>query len=102
MGALDDDKLAALTGALRAILKEHGIAVCGTPYGKHLGQGLAEFRVRRETQRTQALLRVFFHAYGHRRILLLGGYDKGIDPSERRQQREIRAARRCLREFRSR
>lgn len=35
-------------------------------------------------------------------ILLIGGYDKGGDPSERRQQREIREARRLLMQFQER
>ena len=35
-------------------------------------------------------------------ILLIGGYDKGGDPSERRQQREIREARRLLAQFKER
>ena len=33
------------------------------------------------------LLRVFVHFHGAKVILLIGGYDKGGDPSERRQQR---------------
>jgi hypothetical protein len=48
------------------------------------------------------LLRVLCHAYGSRVILLLAAYDKGADPSKKRQQREIATARRRLREFRSR
>ena len=35
----------------------------------------------------------FCHAHGKRVILLLGGYDKGRDPSPRRQKREIASAR---------
>ena len=42
------------------------------------------------------LLRVFVHFHGERVILLLSGYDKGDDPSERRQQLEIADARRHL------
>lgn len=102
MDSLDDEKLAALIAALRTILAKHGLDVCGTPYGKQLGTGLAEFRVRRDTPSGHVLLRVFFHAYGRRRILLLSGYDKGVDPSDRRQQKEIRRARQLLREFRDR
>jgi hypothetical protein len=45
------------------------------------------------------LLRVFCHAHGHRVILLLAGYDKGADPSRKRQQREIDVARRRLADF---
>lgn len=56
-----------------------------------------------ETQRKSTaenvLLRVFFHAHGDRLILLLGGYDKGRDPSKKRQQSEIDAARMRLTEW---
>jgi len=44
-------------------------------------------------------LRGFCHARGDRVVLLLGGYDKGADPSRRRQQREIETARRRLADF---
>jgi hypothetical protein len=100
MASLDDERLAALIGATRGILAEQGIGVCGTPYGKHLGHGLCEFRIRRETAQGTILLRMFFHAYGKRRVVLLSGYDKGADPSDKRQQREIRRARTLLRDFR--
>lgn len=48
------------------------------------------------------VLRVFCHSRPSRRILLLGGYDKGADASPRRQRREIELARRRLAEFLSR
>ena len=48
------------------------------------------------------LLRVFCHAYGDRITLLLGGYDKGEDPSEKRQERAIAEARRRLEAWRRR
>jgi hypothetical protein len=50
----------------------------------------------------RVLLRVFFHSYGKRVVLLLGGYNKGKDPSERRQQREIATARKRLEGFKAR
>ena len=46
------------------------------------------------------LLRVFFHPHGDRLILLLAAYDKGADPSENRQQREIKIARKRLQAWR--
>ncbi|MDX6706495.1 MAG: hypothetical protein QOF69_1383 [Solirubrobacteraceae bacterium] len=103
--------------ALREILEVEGISVCRGAYGKQLGEGLFEFRLRHdageilrslgkpardEPQRERILLRVFCHAHGDRLILLLGGYDKGADPSKRRQQREIAEARRRLVDFRKR
>jgi hypothetical protein len=35
----------ALDAALRLILAEHGVGVCGSPYGRHVGRGLFEFRL---------------------------------------------------------
>lgn len=72
--------------------------VCGTSFGRQLGAGLFEFRLREEG----LLVRILCHAYGDRLILLLGAYDKGRDPSERRQNREISEARARLREWQSR
>jgi phage-related protein len=107
----------AIGVALREILERLGIGVCRTAYGKQLGEGLFEFRLRHdaaevlrsvgkearpEAGRERVLLRVFCHAYGDRLILLLGGYDKGGDPSPKRQQREIATARRRLTEFKKR
>lgn len=59
--------------------------------------------IRRLTERREKiLLRVFFHPHGDRLILLVGGYDKGADPSEKRQQNEIAIARKRLAEWRRR
>lgn len=111
---LTDVELAALLSALEHVLSHRGVGVCGTEWGKQLGDGLFEFRIRHtssEIARMQAepvaggkpaekvLLRVFCHAYGAKVVLLLNGYDKGGDPSERRQQREIALARKRLTRF---
>jgi hypothetical protein len=48
------------------------------------------------------LLRVFVHFHGSPVILLLGGYGKGRDPSDRRQQLEIAQARKNLAEWQRR
>jgi phage-related protein len=42
------------------------------------------------------LLRVFCAARGDKIVLLLHGYDKGKDPSDKRQQTEIAEAKRRL------
>lgn len=84
--------------AMREILQQQGISVCGTPFGRQLGAGLFEFRLRE----AELLLRVFCHAHGDRVVLLLHGYDKGADPSEKRQSREIAEARRRLTRWRQR
>ncbi len=103
--------------SLEHILGVHGLGVCGTEYGRHLGHGLFEFRLRHDEAtlrrrllvappspdqrcpRSPVLLRVLCHAYGSRVILLLAGYDKGSDPSRKRQQAEIAVARRRLDDF---
>jgi phage-related protein len=84
--------------AMREILQQHGISVCGTQFGSQLGHGLFEFRLHEE----DLLVRVFCHAYGNRVILLLGAYHKGRDPSPRRQAREIEVARARLEQWKVR
>jgi phage-related protein len=95
---LDRHARRTLGTAMRQILQEQGVEVCATPFGRQLGDGLFEFRLRE----ANLLLRVFCHAYGERIILLLGGYDKAQDPSKRRQNAEIAEARRRLRTWRQR
>ncbi len=84
--------------ALREILQEQGMGVCGTSFGRQLGGGLFEFRLRER----DLLLRVFCHAYGDKVILLLAAYDKSEDPSARRQNEEIALARRRLTDWQGR
>jgi len=103
-------KRKALGYAMSSILQTLGIAVCATEYGKQLGGGLFEFRLRRDLRERAAagtrgehlLLRVFCHAHGQRLILLLAGYDKGERPSPRRRQAEIALARTRLAEWQRR
>lgn len=108
----------AMGVAMREVLEEMGVGVCETEFGRQLGGGLFEFRLRQDAEEVlrrvgkeprraeskgeRILLRVFCHAYGDRVILLLGGYDKGRDPKGRRQQREIEGARDRLADFRRR
>src|SRR5438309_116856 len=87
---------------MQAQLQEDGVGVCRTRWGKNLGGGLVEFRVSEPSQEGEVVLRIFFHAFGDRRILILHGYDKGEDPSGSRQQREITEARRRLNDFEAR
>ena len=115
---LSDFKFVALDMAISHVLAVRGIDLVRTEWLKALGQGLHEFRVRHEADevarmfgadppgveapREKVLLRVFVHFYGDRIVLLLGGHDKGIDPKEKRQQREIARARKLLAQFRER
>jgi len=95
---LSREQRRALGTAMREILQRHGVGVCGTEFGRQLGNGLFEFRLREEG----LLLRVFCHAFGDKLVLLLNGYDKGKDVSGRRQEAEIEVARRRLRQWRGR
>jgi hypothetical protein len=117
--SLSNDKRDALLAALTYILARQGLDVCRTEWGKQLGDGLSEFRIRHDEREIlgregghaeselpdpspeRILLRVFFHAHGNRLIMLLSGYDKGVRPSARHQQREIERARSYLKEWRA-
>lgn len=94
----------ALGYALHRLLQAYGVGVCGTEFGRPVGGGLFEFRLRLSvaTDGEAALLRVFCNATEGRAVLLLGGHDKAKAPSRRRQQSEIALARRRLREFNAR
>ncbi len=104
----------ALGTAMNRVLQV-GVDVCGTEFGKQLGGGLFEFRLRgrdlakiaptaelEDAAEAKMLLRVFCHAYGDRIVLLLAGYDKGEHPSAGRQSAEIALARKRLRDWQRR
>ena len=105
---------AVLAAAINHVLKVHGVDICQGDWGKPLGDGLYEFRVRRSLQAILSeagldappdlggadrtvLLRVFCTFHGDRIVLLFHGYDKKKDPSEKRQEREIAGPESCTR-----
>ncbi len=103
--------------AMYEILQFEGVNVCQSEFGKALGDGLYEFRLRHDADgilgrkrplhkrlypKEKVLLRVFFHPHGDKLILLLGGYDKGRFPNKKRQRKEIEAARERLKEWKAR
>ena len=104
---LSATKRRALGMAMNEVLQRHGVQVVGErSWGRQLGQGLFEFRldgtVKPDDEIAEKIaLRVFCHAYGDRRILILHGYDKGRSPSSRRQQKEIDVARSRLAAWRA-
>jgi phage-related protein len=104
---LSPTKRRALGMAMNEVLQRHGVQVVGErSWGRQLGQGLFEFRVDRTVKpddeiAEKLVLRVFCHAHGDRKILVLHGYDKGKSQSSRRQQREIEAARSRLASWRA-
>lgn len=101
-------KRQALGYAMQVVLQRLGVAVCGTEFGRPLGGGMFRLRsdlrerVRPREKSGRILFRVFCHAHGDRLILLLAAYDKGEDPSPRRQDSEIALARARLRDWQRR
>ena len=107
---------AVLFAALETVLSQFGPDVCETEWGKALGRGLYEFRIRRslnaitkhvegrgagaQVSKRPVLLRVFFAAQSDTVLLLVGGYNKKKDDSALRQRREIQKARRALEAWR--
>jgi hypothetical protein len=95
---LTSAKRQALGYAMQVVLQRLGIAVCGTEFGRQLGGGLFEFRLRSDLRDqvrpgptpARFLFRVFCHAHGERLILLLAAYDKGEDPSPRLARTRLR------------
>ena len=117
LDGLDKVKRAAALRGLSVILAAEGPGVSSTEYGKPLHKGLFEFRLRIDAAtilakhdpgllekfpdqpRGSVLLRVICHASDGSLILLLGAYDKGKDPSGRRQNSEIAVARKRLKDW---
>ncbi len=118
---LDEFKEQALAAALRNVLAYEGIGVCSSAWGKWVqgAPGIFEFRVRHDAAtilrerglpvpeqlqeaHTAILLRVFCHAHGKKVVLLLAGYDKGKEPSAKRQNAEIKRAKQRLTRWRAR
>jgi hypothetical protein len=118
---LDEVKEQALAAALRNVLAYEGIGVCGSSWGKWVqdAPGIFEFRVRHDaatilrernlpvpaeldTAHRDVLLRVFCHAHGRKMVLLLAAYDKGREPSAKRQNTEIKRAKQRLARWKAR
>lgn len=114
--ALNPYEQAVVEAALATVLEVHGIAAFDGGWGKPLGGGLYEFRIQRSLEAILTLaraepsmlartgsrvsIRIFCTFHGDKIVLLLHGYDKGRDPSARRQQKEIARARVMLKKWR--
>ena len=111
MQSLDGAKRRAIGVAINEVLRYEGPDVAAGNFGRSLGDGLYEFKLdqdaeqilrrkgrnpRPEAEEAKILLRMFFHPYGRKILLLLGGYDKGEQSSKPRQQMEIEAAKKTL------
>lgn len=99
---------AVVSAAIEKVLEVYGQDICSGSWGKPLGGGLYEFRigttldslmlgdsdyVEAAGNDKKVLIRIFCAFYGEKVALLHHGYNKGKDPSAKRQQREIKAAR---------
>lgn len=107
---------AVVQEAIERVLTPLGMDICKSEWGDPLGEGLYEFRIRQslhalktwgDTNPTVAapgedrkvLIRLFLTFHGSKIILLFHGYDKKSDPSKRRQQKEIKRARKHLKDW---
>jgi putative component of toxin-antitoxin plasmid stabilization module len=106
-------KQAVLSAAIENVLEVYGMDICSMEWGKNLGGGLYEFRIRQSLHAVMTfgnvdsakakpgedqtvLLRVFITFHGEKVVLLMSGYDKGKDNSDKRQNKEIAKARSLL------
>jgi putative component of toxin-antitoxin plasmid stabilization module len=105
---------AIVDATIEHVLQPLGMDICETEWGKSLGEGLYELRIRASLNAIlnrgasgdeqvsvpggdkTVLLRIFCTFHGQRIVLLFQGYDKGKDSSDKRQQSEIKRARRHL------
>jgi hypothetical protein len=106
-----------IAAAVKHVLSVEGIGICSGEWGKPLGGGLYEFRIRKSLHAIQSishtssankatshsqqpvLIRIFCAFHGDKIVVIHHGYDKKRDPSHKRQQREIRTARKLHHEW---
>ncbi len=103
--SLDEYTRAALDISVNSILAKQGHNVCASgKFGRNLRRGLYEFKIGKPLATIcnelgiplppqfsvgkSVLLRIFFAVEGARIVLLLGGYDKKKDNSDKRQNKE--------------
>jgi hypothetical protein len=117
MRSLPGMKKRAIGVAINEVLQYLGPHVAEGNFGRNLGGGLYEFRLDQDAEQIlrrsgkkprpergegKILLRLFFHPYGNKLLLLLCGYDKGERPSKAHQQRQIDEARGMLSRWKAR
>jgi phage-related protein len=110
----------SVLAALEQLVAYMGPDIVRTDFGKNLGGGVIELRLRQseeqvlkrvgkapnephpEDEGEDILLRIFFHPHGQKRALVLHGYDKGQNPSQRHQNQQIATAEERLARFKER
>ena len=119
---LSEEARELVGAAVLEILQADGPDVCGSRFGRQLGDGVFEFRLDGDPQPwidearirrgkvpkgqgvkgAKVQYRIFCHAHGDKIILLLGAYDKGQDVSKKRQREEIAIAKVRLKDWEQR
>ena len=109
---------AVFTAAVENILEVYGMEICSGEWGKALGQGLYEFRIRQSLhaimtfghaepsiakpgEDREVLLRAFVTFHGDKATLLIHGLNKKNDSSKKRQDKEIAKARGVLKTWKA-
>jgi len=118
-------KRRAAVAAIEHILARQGAGVCRSGWGRWVRgvDGIFELRIRQDygtimrnaglpipvdtegdaaARHPDVLLRIFCHAHGARMVLLLAAYDKGVEPSDRRQDKEVKLAEKRLKRWKAR
>jgi putative component of toxin-antitoxin plasmid stabilization module len=90
---LSAGKQVVINESMQAQLVRRGTGVCSDDWGRALGGGLYELRMRQRG----VLLRIFFAPIAERSLLVLGGLDKGRHA--KRQTAAIQACRARLAEW---
>ena len=118
---LDEAERAVTDAAIQHVLAPIGIDICASEWGENLGNGLYELRIRRNLEtllreygtgdavesvprrwrNKRVLIRVYCTFHGDRAVLLVGGYNKLRAPSQKQEQKEIRAARAALKKWKA-
>lgn len=116
---LPEYEQAVVDATIQHVLAPLGMDICETTWGKSLGEGLYELRIKAslnailnkgnntedqvsiEGGDKTILLRIFCTFHGQRVVLLFQGYNKGKDPSKKRQQSEIKVARKHLKAWKN-
>lgn len=95
---LPEKSAAYVVRFLETNLNEYGERLAGTDLVKPLGGGLFELRLKSNQHElgNRLLVRIFFQQQREKLILILGAYDKGRDPSKKRQRIEIAIARKRM------
>jgi len=99
---LDSELQSPVREAITRQLITRGKGLIDTLWLKPVYQDLFQLRIRksRKPQRIRILLRIYLCFDGNDEIVLLSGYNKGVDTSRETQSIEIDRARKLLNEWR--